>query len=141
LFFPPHPTFPPPPIFTNMGRMGKQLRERFSLQAMCCCRGRVVAASSQFLIENVWRLLFCGRKLKQKIVTRVTNGTLAVRLLMFLFHVWFCFHQPLASRMYKYSQCFPYSSIRPTDTNGQVCACSQVSRYTKIRHWTTDSRG
>jgi hypothetical protein len=82
--------------------MGKQLRERFCPAGAVLLQGRIVAAPSQFLIENVWRLLFCGREFK-KIITRVINATLAVRLLMFLFYVCFCSHHPLASSVYVHS--------------------------------------
>jgi hypothetical protein len=71
----------------------------------------------------------------------VIKCTPAIRLLMFLFYVWFCFHHPPASRMYQYPQYPLRSPIRPIDSCRQVCGRSQTSRYTSIRHWTSDCLG
>lgn len=86
-------------MFTNMDRMVKQLRERFSPRALCCCRGELSPHPASFWLKMYGACSSLDGYLK-KIITRVINATLAVRLLMFLFYVCFCTQHPLASSVY-----------------------------------------
>ena len=126
----------PLPMFTNMDRMVKQLRERFSPRALCCCRGELSPHRASFWLKMYGALLFSGRTFK-KIITRVINATLAVRLLMFLFYVCFCTQRPLASSVYVRVRTFARTDrvfIMPSVSICQVSGYTIFSRYESIRH-------
>lgn len=122
-------------MFTNMDRMGKQLRERLSPRALCCCRGELSPHRASFWLKMYGACSSVDGNL-QKIITRVINVTLAVRLLMFLFYVCFCSHHPLASSVYVRVRTFALTDrvfIMPLVSICQVSGPSTLSRYKSIR--------
>jgi len=128
LFF--FPNSPSSHVYEH-GPNGEAIKGTFLPSGVVLLQGRIVAAPSQFLIENVWRLLFSGRTFK-KIITRVINATLAVRLLMFLFYVCFCTQHPLASIAYVRVRIFALTDrvfIMPSVSICQVSGSKIFSRY------------
>ena len=64
----------PLPMFTNMDRMVKQLREGLSPRASCCCRGELSPHRASFWLKMYGACSSVDGHLK-KIITRVINAT------------------------------------------------------------------